>query len=236
MNKKQVLAAGGAAAVSILIAFPAFAATTSPSPTSSTAPSAHHWKGAKPAVRGKVAAINGDTITVTAKNGTTYTVDATNATVKKGYGKTATTIAVSSIAVNDTVAVRGTLSGDDVTATAINDGVPTHTAGNHHQKLANATFGTVTSVNGSTITLSRMMRTGSTTPATTSIVTVETTSSTVYKKNGQADTASDLAVGQRIVAMGTKDSSGNITDATSVNIFTGTPRERKTVTTTSASS
>jgi hypothetical protein len=228
MNKKQVLAAGGAAAVSILIAFPAFAATTSPSPTSSAAPSAHHWKGAKPAVRGKVAAINGDTITVTAKNGTTYTVDATNATVKKGFGKTATTIAVANIAVNDTVAVRGTLSGDDVTATAITDGAPTHTAGTaNHQKLANATFGTVTSISGSTITLSRMMRTGSTTTATTSTVTVETTSSTTYKKNGVADTASDLAIGQRIVAMGTKDSSGNISDATSVNIFTGTPHTKK---------
>jgi len=88
-------------------------------------------------------------------------------------------------------------------------------AGQHgmHQKLANATFGTISNINGSVITLTRNVREASST------VTVTTTDTTTYKKNGQPDVASDLAIGQRIVAMGTKDSSGNISNATSVNIF-----------------
>jgi hypothetical protein len=232
MNKKQVLAAGGAAAVSLLIAIPAFAATTTPATN-------HTWGGVKPAVTGTVSAINGDTLTITSKNGTTYSIDATNATIQKGFGKSATTIAVSSIAVNDTVAVRGTVSGDDVTATSVVDGVRPHKTGANasgtasstamHQRLANASFGTVASVNGSSFTLSHKTKTG------TSTVTITTTSSTTFKKNGQADTATDLTVGQRVVAMGTKDAEGNIADATSVNIFTQMPHAHRTATSTPAS-
>jgi len=85
--------------------------------------------------------------------------------------------------------------------------------GSEH-KLTNADFGTVTSVDGSSFTLQRKTGTG------TSTVTIDTDSTTVFKENGKtgADFA-NLEVGQRVVAMGVKDSSGNIADATSVNIM-----------------
>jgi hypothetical protein len=68
---------------------------------------------------GKVTTVNGDTITITGRNNTTYTVDATNATVMKA-GATTT---VSSIAVGDTIFAQGTVSGTNVTATKILDGL-----------------------------------------------------------------------------------------------------------------
>ena len=137
MNKKQVLAAGGAAAVSLLMAVPAFAATT-----------------ATPSVAG-------------ANSSQFRTVIHPNAGWHTGFTK----------------------------------------------KTPNVAFGKITAINGSTLTLTRHTKNGDVS------VTVGTDSSTVYKQNGQPDTVSDLAVGQRVVAMGVKDTSGNIADATSVNIM-----------------
>lgn len=229
MNKKQVFAVSGAVAVSLLMAVPAFADTTATStPTGKHAAGfSGHFPGKGgmskfDGVIGTVSAIHNDTITVTSKTGTVYAVDATNATIQKGFGENATTLTVSNISVNDTVAVQGTVTGDSVTATKILDGIPTRPAGaekaGQPQALANAAFGTISSVNGSTITLTRATKAG-----TDSTVTVTTTADTTYKKNGKADTASDLAVGQRVVAMGTKDSSGNISAATSINIMEREP-------------
>lgn len=90
--------------------------------------------GMMPGVFGTVSAINGTTITITSKGfagyghpssttamptPTTYTVDASNATVVKD-GASST---ISSVAVGDTIVVRGTVSGTNVTATSIFDGV-----------------------------------------------------------------------------------------------------------------
>ncbi len=226
MNKKQVFAVSGAVAVSLLMAVPAFAETTSTiTPATAKHPSHFAVKGGMHkfnGIIGTVSAINNDTITVTSKTGTVYAVDATHATIQKGFGKTATALTVSNIAVNDMVAVQGTVSGDSVTATRILDGIAKRSGtyvANGHQQLANAAFGTISNVNGSTLTLTRKTKSG-----TDETVTVTTTPSTIYKKNGKADTASDVAVGQRIVAMGTKDSSGNIAAATSVNIMVREPR------------
>jgi hypothetical protein len=83
----------------------------------------------------------------------------------------------------------------------------------NHQKITNATFGTVTSVNGSSFTITRKTR------ETTRTLTIGINSATVFKKNGQPDTSTDLAVGQRVVVMGVKDTSGNVADATSVTIM-----------------
>src|ERR1700722_5977915 len=80
--------------------------------------------GQRPAVVGTVSAVSGTTLTVTGMAGpnggspTTYTFDASSATVTKS-GQTSS---VSSIAVGDTVAVQGTVSGTTVTATSIRDG------------------------------------------------------------------------------------------------------------------
>ena len=76
-------------------------------------------------VFGTVSAISGTTLTVTsnAQNGgtaTTYIVDASSATVTKS----GTASSVSAIAVGDTIMVRGTVSGTNVTAKTIMDGMP----------------------------------------------------------------------------------------------------------------
>jgi hypothetical protein len=224
INSKRALSIGGAAAgavVVLIMAVPAFAATTSS--TSSSTPTHHTVKGTHKfnGIIGTVSSIDGTTLTVTSTKGTAYSVDASAATFVKGFGKSATTIALSNIAVSDHVAVMGAVTGDSVAATKIDDGVMAHTkksgtsttSTGTHQRLANAAFGTVASVNGNTITLTRKTKTG------TSTVTAVTTGTTTYKKNGVADTASDITVGQRVVVMGTKDTSGNITAATSVNIM-----------------
>ncbi|MBA3788925.1 hypothetical protein H0X32_00835 [Patescibacteria group bacterium] len=219
MNKKQILAAGGAAAVSFLLAMPAFADTPTANPSITQHPS-HQMRKAgfykRAGVIGTVTAVNGSSLTVAGKDGTTYAVDASKAKIQKGYGTTAAPLAVSGIAVNDTVAVKGAVTGTSVVAKRIADGIP---ATRTHQKLPNATLGTISSINGSSITLTRHLKKG--TPTT---VTVTTNGATIYKKNGQSDTVNDLAVGQKIVAMGVKDTSGNISNATSVNMMVRTLR------------
>ena len=148
MNKKKALAIGGVAAASLLMALPAFAATTTPT-QSGAHPSHFAGKGGMHKFSGK---------------------------------------------------------------------------GGTHQPLTNATFGTVASVDGSTFTITRKTREATTT------LTIGTDSSTTFKKNGQPDTSTDLAVGQRVVVMGTKDSTGNVADATSVSIMVRGPRAASSTT------
>ena len=84
---------------------------------------------AKRGVMGTVAGISGNTITVTGRNGKTYTVDATNAQVSQvsaataGVKRTVNASSVSAIKTGDNILVAGTVSGTNVTATKIMDGV-----------------------------------------------------------------------------------------------------------------
>lgn len=89
--------------------------------------------GFKPAAAGKVAAINGNVITLRGRNfatksNTTYTVNAANATITKlnppathGAKLTSTPISVSQISVGDMLIVQGTVSGTTIQATTIRD-------------------------------------------------------------------------------------------------------------------
>ncbi len=124
----------------------------------------------KPAIVGTVSAVNGTTITVTGMQGfgvaavaATFTVDAANAQVMKNNA----TSTVSSIAVGDTVAIQGAVNGTAVTATSIRDGqmrgfgkvnhfgqtsstaTPSVSSGNGQPVVA----GTVSTMNGSTLTI-----------------------------------------------------------------------------------
>jgi hypothetical protein len=81
----------------------------------------------RPVVFGKVTAVSGNTITVSGTNGfsqnatnVTYTVDATNAKIMKN--KVAGTMA--SIVVGDTIMAEGTLTGTNLVATVVHDGLP----------------------------------------------------------------------------------------------------------------
>jgi hypothetical protein len=116
-----------------------------------------------PGVHGTVTAVNGSSITITEKTGprgaagTTYTVDASNATVKKfAAGSAPATISASQIAVGDEIGVTGTISGTSVTATEIMDGMGMTGFGGHGfggPGKGRGAIGTVSAVNGSTITL-----------------------------------------------------------------------------------
>jgi len=165
--------------------------------------------GQKPAVFGTVTAVNGTTITVASRSfgkdaaTTTYSVNAANATVFKNNA----TSTVSSIAINDQIMVMGTVSGTNVTAASIRDGISMMNRGNGPNTAGNGgtgqtppfkgtgepvVAGTVSAVNGNSITI--------TTSSNTSY-TVNTASTTVNKA-GAASSVSAISVGDYIVVQG----------------------------------
>lgn len=129
----------------------AFAQSATPSrtPTSEMARVAMPFAGA--GVSGTVSAVSGSTITLTAKDGGIYTIDASGATVTKYANGTTTTVGVSGITVGDVITVNGTIKTANMTAKTIRDGAPAKPA-------MPVAVGKVTAVNGSTITLSGVVR------------------------------------------------------------------------------
>ena len=77
----------------------------------------------RPAVNGVVASVSGNVIAVTGRDKSTYSVDASSAKITKGFGASSQVLAIGDIKPGDTVAVMGTVSGANVVATAIMDGV-----------------------------------------------------------------------------------------------------------------
>lgn len=85
-------------------------------------------------IRGTVAAISGNSITVTVTDPatsatTSYTVDATNATIDKN----GTAGSIASIVAGDKIMVQGTITGTTVSATVIHDGAPGNSAAPRHR-------------------------------------------------------------------------------------------------------
>jgi hypothetical protein len=155
----------------------------------------------RPGVFGTVASISGSTITVTsmmrgkpsttggtatASTSTTYTVDASSATVTKAGA--ASSIGV--ITVGDRVSVQGTVSGQNVTATAIMDDIPAGgmmgkggvgMAGMNGFKGDGKPVigGTVSTVSGSTLTVTNSGGNPYTIDATNATVMVKGATSTI---------------------------------------------------------
>ena len=246
-SKKYISAAVGLAAIaSLALAIPAMADTT---PAPATATSATHKAGAwmggmrggqmHPGAFGKVTAINGNTITIsseqftkpttagTAPTGTavTYTIDATNATVTKANAAST----VSAIAVGDMIAVQGTVTGTNVVATTIRDGVmmgmgrggvgkatstpPTPViAGNGEPVVA----GKISAVSGDTVTI---------TNASNVTYTVDVTNAKIAQGNTLAS-LSALSVGDSVVVQGTVNGNAitaySVTDTKAPTNTTGT--------------
>ena len=207
---------------------PAFAAT----PT--TTPGAMHVRGdwsangqmmrgkggprggmMKPGVFGTVSAINGNTITVAGKTGfgstatsVTYTVDATNATVMKA--NVAGTL--SNIVVGDMIMVQGTVTGTNVVATTIRDGIAKRGDGQGTDNESDKTktempptfgngqpivAGAVTSISGSTITI---------TNKSSATFTIDA-SSAKFLQGKTTIALSNVAVGDSLVVQGTVNGS-----------------------------
>ncbi len=181
----------------------AFAATTA---------TAHRGGNfARPAVIGTVSATNGETLTVTGKGfgqnatGTTYTVDATNATVAKN-NTTSSAGDVSAIAVGDTVMIQGTVSGTNVTAKTIRDGVMggnmPRSGGRGEKAITTPAItgngepvvgGSVTAINDTTLTVTNKSDVTYTIDASNAIIT----------KGGATTTLSSVATGDNVLVQGT---------------------------------
>lgn len=141
----------------------------------------------QPEVVGTISSISGNTITVFANN-ITYAVDASKARIM-GAGKN---IKVSDLAAGDNLIILGTVNGTNISATSIFKNANT---GN----IQGANFiGTVKDTIGNSFTF-QPRETNST------LQTVNTSTSTVFMKNGAAAAVSDLASGQTVVITGAQD-------------------------------
>lgn len=218
MNTKKIISLIVALATfgSLVSAIPVFAQDNQPG-THSGGYGKGMMNGKAPAVIGKVSAINGNSITVVGGQGfggtatnTTFTVDATNAKITKN--NTASTLA--GITVGDTIVVQGTVSGTNVTATAIRDGVMM--GGGPKFPGGMGIVGTVSIINGTTLTvISKVKPNGGT--ATT--YTIDASNATVTK-GGANSKVSSIAVGDTVMIQGTI----NGTNITAKNIRDGVPQ------------
>lgn len=169
----------------------------------------------RPVVAGKVTSINGTTLTIEAmrpqdKTAATYTVDISKAEVTKGFAKGApVTGTAADITVGSMVGVDGTVSGTTVSATKVMTGMPGKGTFFHRGgRGEHGAMGTVSSVSGSTITVTG--KDGTT-------YTVNAAGATVSKMVGM--TVSDIKVGDTIGVQGEK--SGTI--ITAKHIVDGIP-------------
>ena len=214
--KKHYLTAGAVLALGIATGIPVFAADNA-NANYQMGSGMHGRFGGKgpngmmrPMVTGTVTAINGNTITVSGQQGirmatstatqTTFTIDATNANIVK-EGSEANTL--SSITVGDTIFVSGTVTGTNVVATMICDGNKmmgdrgdkgevkdsTPFVGNGQPIIA----GTISAINGNTLTVSNKSNV---------TYTVDATNATIKVKNATS-TVSALTTGDQVVVQGT---------------------------------
>lgn len=159
----------------------------------------------RPAVIGVVSAISGNTITVTSRGfgrgtttaTTTYSVDASAATVIKGNA----TSSISSIAVGDNIFVLGTISGTNVKATMIRDGMirnPMANPGEGGPQIQGngepVVAGKVTAVSGNNISISN---------ASNLTYTIDATNAKFNVRGQTAPTISNISVGDQVIAQGT---------------------------------
>jgi hypothetical protein len=150
-------------------------------------------------VFGKITAINGNTVTVTdIRNSVVYTIDATNAKIIKNN----VTGSISSIAVGDVISVQGTITGTNVVATTIREG----SSMMGEQKNVTGINGTVTVINGNTITVvikTRSAKNGSTANTASPIIYSVDASSATITKNGAVGTIASISVGDNVTVQGT---------------------------------
>jgi len=157
-------------------------------------------------IYGTVTAVSGNTVTVQSKTFTkgsttstmtTYTVDASVATIVKNKAASV----VSAIAVGDTIMVQGTLTGTSIVAKTIIDGIviknqPEIDKNSTTLPIGNGqpiVVGTVTAINGSTVTITNKSNVS---------YTINVAGATVTK-NGDTSTVSNVTVGDTVLAQGT---------------------------------
>lgn len=189
-----------------------------------------------PGVFGTVDSISGSTLTVTSKappkrdddtnapafTSQTYTVDASNAKIMKEREESS----LSAIAVGDTVMIEGTVNGTSITANVIHDGVPPRgerpegapsqerqmgamVQGNGQPVVG----GSISSINGSTFTI---------TNKSNASFTIDASAATVIKEHATS-TVSNLAVGDNVVVQGAVNGSS----VSAASVTANTPQQNQ---------
>jgi hypothetical protein len=204
----------------------------------------------QPGVSGTITAIDGTNITITGKDSTVYVVDTASAkyvkitdpvvttTATAGTERpkpTVTDITLADLKVGDTLMVRGSVSGTQVTATEVTVGTFTrgaggiggHMGGNHDHapdgtaRTKPAAAGIIQTVDGNTVTVKDRNNT---------VYTVDASSAKILKDSGTrgtapiAGTVADLTVGNMLMAQGTV----NGTTVIATEIMTGPERVHPT--------
>jgi hypothetical protein len=146
-------------------------------------------------VRGTIASISGTTLTVTGAQGfmkssttaqTTYIVDASTATVTKN----GQTTSVSNIAVGDVVNIQGTISGTNVVAKTIRDGIGQPPIQGNGQPVV---AGSVIAISGNTITITNKSNV---------TYTIDASNAKFLVKGVNNPTISNVTVGDSLVIQG----------------------------------
>ncbi len=143
---------------------------------------------------GVVSAINGNTITIDSKSkndsSVVYAVNAGGATIMKNGASSS----VSGIAIGDSLFIKGSISGNTITATLIRDNIAQRPG----------ISGTVSSISGSTLTVTDRKK----------IVYSVDASGASIDKNGTSSLISNINVGDKVMVFGTVN--GNSVVATSI--------------------
>lgn len=192
------LLAGAMLAGGALAGYASFASAQADATTSAE----NRQKMHMPHVNGTITAISGATITITEnanRGGGSYTIDASGAAFTKA-GATAT---ISDFAVGENVWAIGTVSGDSVVATKVSDAPGMSRGFGFGHGRGHGVMGTVSSVNGTTITVNG--KNGGS-------YTVDAGNTTVHKM--VTTTVSDIAVGDTIGVQG--EVSGTTISATTI--------------------
>jgi hypothetical protein len=152
-----------------------------------------------------------------------YTVDATNAKIYKGSATT--TVSVSDIATGDTVMVQGAVSGTNVAATVIRDGVSGMMGeqpgmsgkGSGHGASSTPSTASIIQGNGEPVVGGNVTAISGTTLTVTNTsnvpYTINAASATVVVK-GASSTLANVAVGDNVIVQGTVN--GNSVTASSI--------------------
>ncbi len=173
----------------------------------------------KPALVGKVTSVSSTTLVVSGSQGfmkdsttTSFTVNAANATIRKGNS----TSTLSSIAVGDTVMVRGTVTGTSIVATSIEAGMKSKGGEDKDHASSTPPFtgngqpvvaGTISAITGTSITVT-----------TKSNVSYAVDASSAKVLQGKAaSTVSALKVGDEVIVQGTV----NGTSITAASVISG---------------
>jgi len=208
INTKKIITVATGLALAASIALPAFAKENNRGTGMMNRQNPMMENG----IVGTVTSINGTTITV---NGlqrvgsttatTTFTVDASKAIIRKGRVATST---ISVITVGDKVMVQGTVTGTSVVAKTILDGIGQNFNeqgdGKLHDKVASTTsqfigngqpviIGSITAINGNTLTITTMAST---------TYTVDASNAKILQGPNTV-ALSTLTVGNKVVVQGT---------------------------------